>query len=157
MMTRGQPSRAELARRRGRRVGVALFALVVGGATAVWSWQILWQIWGPPPPGPPVDCRAGLLDLLAAVGRARLAAAAETGGERAALARFRDALEPEWMQRPRLESSCASNPRMKKALGEIDRLRYAEEHAVRYEAVDLARGRRFSQALERELGRTEAW
>jgi len=156
IMTRGPPpSRAEVARRRGRRVAVALFALVVGGATAVWSWQILWQVWGPGPPREPVECRAGLLDLLGAVRRARLAAAAETGGERAALARFRHALEPEWTQRPTLESSCASDLQLRKALGDIDRLRYAEEHAVRYEAVDLARGRRRAQAIERELSRID--
>jgi hypothetical protein len=132
---------------------VAAFALVVGGATAVWSAQILWQIWGPVPPQPAVECRPGLRALIDGVRRARSAAAAETGDERAALARFRSALEPEWTWRSALESSCAADAQARRALGEIDRLRYAEEHAVRYEAMDLARLRRRLQALELRLVR----
>ena len=138
---------SDRARRTGRRVGVAIFALIVGGATAVWTTQILIAVFAPPIERVAQDCRGGTRDLLAAVRRARLAAAAESGDERAALARFRAALEPEWGARTSLDSICQHEPKARVALSEIDALRYAEEHAVRYEAVGLASQRRRVQAL----------
>jgi len=46
-----------------------------------------------------------------------------------------------------LDSVCGQDPKARAALTEIDALRYAEEHAVRYEAVGLAPQRRRVQAL----------
>jgi len=80
-----------------------------------------------------------------------LAAASAAGDERAALGRFRAALEPEWASRPSLDSACSSDDKTLAALAEIDALRYAEEHAVRYEAVGLAPQRRRVQALYETL------
>jgi len=135
------------AQRLGRRVGIAVFALIVGGATAVWTVQILYAVFDPPVQAVAKECRAGTRDLLTAVRRASLAAAAESGDERAALGRFRAALEPEWSRRASLDSLCRADPKAQAALAEIDALRYAEEHAVRYEAVGLAPQRRRVQAL----------
>jgi hypothetical protein len=146
------PDAQERIRRRGRRAGIAVFVLVVAGFTAICSAQILIAVFGHPPASAKAStCNDGLLGLIQAVRRARSAAAAETGGERAALNRFRAELEPEWSARPTLDAACRADAAALQALGEIEQLRYAEEHAVRYEAVDLAPRRRRVRALEERL------
>jgi hypothetical protein len=133
--------------RAGRRVGIVLFALIVGGATATWTIQILLAVFAPPLLAVAKGCQSGTRELLVAVRRARSAAAAESGGERAALQRFRAALSPEWNSRTSLTALCQADPKGRAALTEIDALRYAEEHAVRYEAVGLAPQRRRVEGL----------
>jgi hypothetical protein len=133
--------------RLGRRIGIAVFGLIVSGATASWTIQILFAVFAPPVQAVATECRGGTRGLLVAVRRARLAAASESGDERAALGRFRAALEPEWNTRTSLDSICRSDANARAALKEIDALRYAEEHAVRYEAVGLAPQRRRVKAL----------
>lgn len=144
-------SPAEVARRRGRRVGIALFATIVSTMTGIWTVQIIRQVWFPEPVEARVDCREGLRALIASVARARAAAAAEAGGERQAMARFRAELDPAWRLRDAIGRACEPDRQAMRALGDIDRLRYAEEHAVRYGAVDLAQRRRRVQELERTL------
>ena len=139
------------ARRSGRRAGIAVFSLIMVTATASWTYQILRAVFAPPILTVATECRTGTRGLLVAVRRARVAAASESGDERAALARFRAALEPEWDARASLESLCGSDAKTRGALAEIDALRYAEEHAVRYEAVGLAPQRRRVQALYETL------
>jgi hypothetical protein len=145
----------ERTRRRGRRVGIAVFALLVSSFTFVCTAQIILQTWAPAAPRNDIDCRSGLVALIAAVRRARQAAADETHGERAALERFRASLQPEWSRRPSLNELCRPDKQTSRALEELDRLVYAEEHAVRYEATDLARRRRRVKALEESLLRDE--
>ncbi|HEY3234132.1 MAG TPA: hypothetical protein VGJ84_05420 [Polyangiaceae bacterium] len=123
-------------------MATVLFALVVSGFTLVWSVQIAQQIWFVRAPPAAVGCSEGLAKLADALHRAKRAAGAETGGERASLARFRQALEPEWSWLPGLEQKCQKDEHALSVLHRLDRLRYAEEHAVRYEAVDTARQRR---------------
>ena len=142
----------------GRRVAFAVYygiAVAVGGASAV---QITRQVFFVPTPTPPyASCHEGLRALFDAVARAREAAAGVGGGEDAALARFRSALEPEWTYRDGVASQCmssASGARDATTLDAIERLRYAEEHAVRREAGELAPLRRKVQAIvDGELGR----
>ena len=147
-MRDGPPS--EKVARIGRRAGVVAFAIPVAGFTAWWSIQILTAVFGSTGVAT-VPCTDGLIGLERAVHRAREAAADEANGERAALARFRTALAPEWLQRKGLESACDEDPRTRTALREIDALRYAEEHAVRYEAGAVADQRRRTDDLMREL------
>lgn len=104
------------------------------------SVQICLQVWAPRVTPAPFDCLAGTLALAEAIDAARLAAADERE-EQAALAKFRGALEPTWKYRPALSRVCAPSSDAMRHLRAIDRLRYAEEHAVRYAAVDLARRR----------------
>jgi hypothetical protein len=139
------------ARRTGRRVGIVVFALIITAATATWTIQILFAVFKPPVLAIATECHGGTRQLLLAVRRARMAAASESGDERAALGRFRASLEPEWSTRTSLDSLCRSDPKARVALTEIDALRYAEEHAVRYEAVGLAPQRRRVQALYETL------
>jgi len=94
---------------------------------------------------------ASYTNLMKAVDRARLAAAG-TEGEDAALARFRSALEPEWSHRDGVASRCKGAAADEATLDAIERLRYAEEHAVRREAGELAPLRRRVQGIiDREL------
>ncbi len=143
--------RVERVRRRGRRAGVALFALLVAGFTAVCATEILIQVWSPQLMPTKASCHEGVHGLIVAVRRARAAAAGGTGGERAMLDRFRRALEPEWSHRASIGQHCKGDKQAQKALVAIDQLRYAEEGAVRYESSDLARRRREVQALERQM------
>lgn len=143
------PTRAE---RLGRRAAIAVFGVVVGGFTLINTASIIRQVWFLPPAEAATDCRADVLGLMAAVRRARGAAAEEVEGERAALASFQAALLPEWSRRAALEAACRDDALALRGLREVDRLRYAEEHSVRSEAVEVARLRRGVQRLELELG-----
>jgi hypothetical protein len=143
-------------RKRGRTIGNVAFAAIVTLFTVVCSIQILQQAWAIPavPANAPVlECRAGLSALISAIHRARTAAS-KVSGEHAALATFRDALLPEWSTRPAFDERCAGDADALQSLGEIDRLRYAEEHALRYEALDVAGRRTRVRALETELHET---
>lgn len=135
----------------GRRLGLLIFALPVAGATAIWTAQIIQQVFAGPVGESPRDCRSAVLGLDRAIRRARQAAADEIHGERPALQRFRDALEPEWRSREAVAHRCQGDRAAIAALSDLDALRYAEEHAVRYEAVALAKQRRRSDAIRREL------
>jgi hypothetical protein len=137
-----------VAERRGRAVGIGLYALFVAGITVLWSAQILSTAWAPAPASTELECRAGLRSLLDTVRRARAAAAGEIAGERESLARFRAEVEPTWQRRPEVGTACRADPEASRFLRELDMLRYAEEHAVRYEAVDVARRRRKMLDLE---------
>jgi hypothetical protein len=150
-MTRAGRSRAK---RLGRRAGIVVFALLVAVPTAVWSIQIMVAVWAPPMGATVADCRAGLSGLLTAVDRARAAAEAEPGGERRATERFRSSLSPEWDGHTALQGLC-SGPEEAGMLKAIDALRYAEEHAVRYEATALSEQRARGRALSARLRKGE--
>lgn len=138
-------------RKLGRRLGIIVFALIVATFTVTSSVQIILQVWSPPAAHAPASCHAGIGELLIALRRARDAAAAESGGERAALERFRAALLPAWENRAEIDELCRTNGTASRALSQLTALRYAEEHAVRYEAVALAEQRRRVDAITREL------
>jgi hypothetical protein len=124
----------------GRTLGIAVFAFLMAGFTVVCSVQICLQVWAPRVEPAPFDCSAGTLALVDSIDAARLAAADEPD-EQAALTKFRGALVSTWKYRPALGRSCASSAEALRHLRAIDSLRYAEEHAVRYAAVDLAERR----------------
>jgi hypothetical protein len=145
-----RPARSR-GRRIGRRIGIALFAAFVSIPTLVWTLQIMRALFFAPPGPTPATCELGLLGLLQAVERARGAARAEDLGERQGMDRFRSALSPEWDARPALGALCQGNAVGGERLRQIDALRYAEEHAVRYEATALAGQRQRARKLEQEL------
>jgi hypothetical protein len=142
-----QPRRAltPLERRRlvGRRIGIAIFSAIFAGATLIWTIQILTEVWGSAPPSP-AGCARGTASLEQALDRARKAYADLAGNEdeRAALGRYRGALEPEWEQRKAVEAACRGDEAGRNRLKDVIALRYAEEHAVRYESLGLAPLRR---------------
>ena len=148
-----EPPRSGLSRveRAGRNAGILIYSVVVVAFTVTCAIQILHQVWWPESPKADVGCRSGVLQLADAVERARLAAADGGGGERAALERFRATLGASWRLRPALDGECRSDAAARAALREVDRLRYAEEHAVRYEATDLANRRVYVRSLTAQL------
>ena len=142
-LSRRPPSPLERRRLMGRRAGIAIFTTIFAGATLLWTIQILTAVWGSAPPSP-AGCAVGTASLERAVARARLAYAVQAGDEdeRAALARYRNALEPEWEQRKAVEAACQGDEAGRKRLKDVIALRYAEEHTVRYESLGLAPLRR---------------
>lgn len=132
------PKKPIAVRRRGRAIGTAVFAALVTTFTVVCSVEIIVQAWAPSGPRVEVDCRRDVQALIRAVRRAREAALQATSGEREAVSRFRAALEPEWSLRAALGDRCKTDLETVRTLEEVDRLRYGEEHALRYEALDIA-------------------
>jgi hypothetical protein len=130
----------EHVRELGRNVGLVVFGVLVVAFTATCSIEICLQVWAPEVGPLTVGCAAGTLKLVDAIDAARVAAV-DQPGEHAALARFRAVVAPAWTMRPALGRACARDPQALQHLHEVDRLRYAEEHAVRYGAVDLANRR----------------
>ena len=138
----------------GRRIGAIAYWTVVVVVSLAAGVEITWQVFFlPSPPAPYASCHEGLRSLFGAVVRARDAAAHTEAGEDAALARFRGALQPEWTYRDGVATLCRGSAKDEGALDAIERLRYAEEHAVRREAGELAPLRRRVQAIvDQELG-----
>lgn len=143
-----KPTGLDRARARGRRAAFGIFYLLAIGVSVAGSVQIFVQAFQRrEAPGLGVSsCSDGLARLTTAVERARKAASV-TDGEDAALADFRQALTPEWDDRDHIEDLCRSSAQSMAALDAIEQLRYAEEHAVRREAAELAPLRRRVQAI----------
>jgi hypothetical protein len=127
-----------VSKRTGRRVAIALlFAFLfafVGAATAQITTQLFFRT--EPEPFPFQGCRDGLVALHGAVGRAAHAAAGESDVG-VALGKFRAALVPEWDHIEGVRKACSANEADARSLDALERLRYAEEHAVRREAGSL--------------------
>jgi hypothetical protein len=152
-MVRGPRSRS---RKLGKRLGIALLAAFVSIPTAVWTLQIMRAVWAPPPGPAPKSCPAGVAGLLDALDRAKAAVNRASQGERESLQQFRQALQPEWASRGAVGEICRDRPDSEVLLREIDGLRYAEEHAIRYEASALAGQRLKVRELTRDLRREKA-
>lgn len=123
-----------------------VFAALVSAFTIVCSVQICIQVWAPKIVPHETDCVAGTVLLVDSIDAARTAAAAAVG-ELEALSKFRETVAPAWALRPALGLKCKRDPGAIERLRAVDRLRYAEEHAVRYEAADLAARRHEVQRL----------
>ena len=121
---------------------VAIFIVFAAG-------NVTYDIWAPRfRQLPKADCAEGLASLKRSVERARHAAGElSEASEDAALGRFREALLPEWDQRDAIAAACESSPDLATALDVIERLRYAEERAVRREVSELAPLRRRVEQL----------
>ena len=92
-------------------------------------------------PSPYPTCEAGLKNLGEALARARSSVAEGDDDPDEALRRFRTALEPEWRYLEGIRASCPKVEDLR-SLDALERLRYAEEHAVRRESASLAALRR---------------
>ena len=128
---------------------MAAYYVVVAAFIVLAAGNVTWEIWAPHfRRHVPADCGAGLEALKQGVERARQAAGElSEASEDAALARFRQALLPEWERREEIAAACESNAELARALDVIERLRYAEERAVRREVSELAPLRRKVEQL----------
>lgn len=122
---------------------IAYYAIVAGFILLA-AGNVTYQVWAPVFRSyPPMDCRGGLSELARAIDRARQAASIfSEAGEDAALAQFRSALSPEWDRHDAIASACGRDRELASLLDVVERLRYAEERAVRREVSDLAPLRR---------------
>lgn len=134
---------------RARRTGLSAVFALSGALTLTCSIQIILEVFREAPHRPGLDCRAGVRALSNATERAQREAAARLGGETDALAAFRAALDPEWSDARALRATCerAQDAEALRALRAVEVRRYAEERAVRYEAVGLSQARRRAPAL----------
>jgi hypothetical protein len=132
---------------------MAIYYVLVGVVVLAGAGEVSYQVFfSDRAPSPYATCAEGLRALYGATEEARRAAA-DSHGEEDALTRFRGALDPTWARRDSIAATCKS-PADEALLDAIERLRYAEEHAVRREAGDLAPLRQRVQSLvENELKR----
>jgi hypothetical protein len=134
-------------RKRSRAMAVIVYYALIGVICIAATTQITRQVFFQPRVAAPYSsCHEGLLALVSAIERARRAAPG-TDGEDPAIDRFRTALNPEWTYFDAVGDACRGSVKDEGALDAIERLRYAEEHAVRREAGDLAPLRRKVQAI----------
>lgn len=134
---------------RARRIGLGAVFALSGALTLTCSIQIILEIFRPAAPRPALDCREGVRGLSQATERAQREAAAHLGGETEALAAFRAALDPEWLEAREVRDRCerAKDVQALRALRAVEVRRYAEERAVRYGAVGLSEARRRAPEL----------
>lgn len=139
--------------RRGRRIALLLFYSVVIGSVALWTAQITVQVFASHGRSEPGDCRTGLASLVTALDAARAASERVEASPEDAIAGFRSALSPAWDEHDRVAARCTrdGDPRLLQALDTVDRLRYAEENAIRRDARDLGLLRRRMRALREGL------
>lgn len=136
------------ASRAGRRFGIGVFSLIVGGITLNLTIEIITAAFAPdvtplgtqPSNTGPRRCATALNPLWDALDRARRSAA-EANSEQAAVNAFREQLEPEWARLPEARGACEADAESGQALAELVSLRFEEEHAVRFEARGLAAAR----------------
>jgi len=134
--------------RLGRRVALGLFWVVAVWISVAAALAVTRGVFtGAPEGAAHVSCSEGLRALSGAIVRARTAAAGSEGSEDEALARFRGGLEPEWSTHNAVTAACHGRAEDERALDALERLRYAEEHAVRREAGELAPLRRRVQSV----------
>lgn len=136
--------------RRGRVGAIAVFYGLVVVFILVCAGQVTAQAIGRPARGgEPIDCREGLRQLAGAVEAARQASEGVESVPEVALQRFRQALSPAWGARDRVEAACekTGDRRLIEAFDVIERLRYAEENAVRRDARDLGPLHRHAKGL----------
>lgn len=124
------------AQRRGRALGIAVYAALMVGVTANWGIQVMRQVWFPAP-GPEISCQEGLAQMEQGLSRAR-ARGWEQNSERLALQEFRAAVDEAWRLRPTLTRACAQSPQAAAQLLSLDRIRYDEEALLRL-SVDSRR------------------
>jgi hypothetical protein len=139
--------------RAGRRVALVLIWALAVALGLIPAASITFQVFAPEGGPKYASCTAGLAALSAAVDRARTTAASGEGAEDEALSRFRAALQPDWSGVDGVAMSCRGKPEDEGALDALERLRYAEEHAVRRESGDLAPLRR---EVRRKVPQAEA-
>lgn len=122
--------------------------------TLVGSVQIIRAAFWPPTPDTSLTCAEGVLSLSRALDRSlRRLDAQTTTGEQAAIAIFRQGLDPEWRYEQSVAARCQSSgdKTAERAFRSLVLLRYAEERTVRLEAVDLAERRRTISAILPQL------
>jgi len=137
-----------------RVIGLAVISLVALGLATVTTYTVVKDTLFPETPETTFTCRTGTTALFESVQLARKAAAGRNETERLALKKFRSELAPTWSQAPSVRALCeqANDKAGLKAFRSVEMLRYAEERAVRYSALDLSPVRLRTPSLVEALG-----
>jgi hypothetical protein len=132
-----------------RVIGLICIVLCSVYVASVSTYQILGDALFPEIVPTEYNCRSGTRALYESVEGARLRAAQVVQAEREALETFRSQLSPVWKQAAAVRSLCEKDQDLAalNALRSIELLRYAEERAVRYSAIDLTKWRRRTPEL----------
>jgi len=143
------------ARKKGRRgVMIAYFVVVVVVIT-ICTVEISIQAFsrlGGTSRDAQVECVEGIRSLIAAVDRARSGVDGSNRKEADAVIRYRASLEPEWSRRGAVRRACKGDIGRLETLDAVVHLGFAEEQAVRRNAMELAPfRRRASELLEKNL------
>ena len=138
----------EARKRRGRRIAFTIFYGLVVAFTLTAAAQISVQVYSSPAPWQG-DCKGGLRALARGVDEARSATEGAGLEPEEALRRFRQALGAAWNARDGVDRVCRAtgDKVLLDAFDTIERLRYAEENAVRREGNDLTPLRRRQRGL----------
>ena len=138
------------ARKKGKSaVMIAYFsAIVVAAAICTWrvSTQAVERLHGDYS-DEPINCVDGIRSLELAVNRARRLSSDTNADESASVAMYRSYLNPEWKRRGDIERACSGDPGRMEALDAVVHLGFAEEHAVRRDAVELGAVRRKAASM----------
>ena len=145
-------------RSRFAQTGLWAVGLVSVAVTAACTYQILHTTLFPSLTQTNLSCHQGLQGLYDSTQQARRQAAEQVEGERLALQDFRDALEPQWRHWATIRARCQrdADSAALSTLRQIELLRYAEERAVRYDALDLSRLRRTTPRAIQALSSSSA-
>jgi hypothetical protein len=137
---RSDPPPSTVSRRGPRLAAISFLGFVVPWVAYI-SGQVVVQGLTPDVvPGPWTSCDEGRRSLERTLVSARSAAEEDLDPDQA-LRRFRELVGPTWRHLEALRRMCTSDDD-RRALDALERLRYAEEHAVRREAASLAQLRR---------------
>jgi hypothetical protein len=126
-----------------------VFGLAVAIPTLVWASQVIFQAFEAPA-ADGLECKAGLAALLEGLDQAR-ASAHPAANEDDALSAFRENLGPQWTTARRVRTACKADPEGLSRFGKLERLRYAEEHAVRYQTRGLSADRNAVDKIRKDL------
>ncbi len=136
--------------RRAKRIVTIVFLTFVVGWVGFAAAQIIRDVLFAEPGSPPrPTCGAGLRYLSGALDQGRAAALKEEDPDRG-LGAFRAAVEPAWRDLEGVRATCRTGPELR-GLDAVERLRYAEEQAVRREAASLSLTRQQADAAIQEL------
>jgi len=139
-------------RKLGRRIALTAFYGLVVAFTLGAAAQISVQVYSANAPWEG-GCPAGLRMLARSIQEAQRASDGADLPAEEALQQFRRSLAPGWSARDTIERSCKAtgDRRLLDTFDAIERLRYAEENAMRREGHDLVPLRRRVQVLLGEL------
>lgn len=99
------------------------------------------------------ECAEGIRLLDDAIDRARKTVHRSALDETQAMKKYREALEPIWSHRAVIERACMGDAQGELAVRALIRLGYAEEHAVRSDAMELSRLRKRTEQLVQAVAR----
>lgn len=147
MATNDRPERLKReAQKKGRRIVMVGYFILVVAVTAIVTVEITTQVFQASNETQdctsnncaPIDCAEGIRSLVTAIDRARNKISASDANESQAIAIFRASLNPEWQRRNDIERACKESEGYLETLDAVVQLGFAEEAAVRREAIEIA-------------------